>query len=141
MIPIGTIYNLPGIYMLNCSYSNYRKHFLEIMHPQLCQLLEKQSQYFGNGTSCHDWEKNIQFKQDKNNDELIEALYEYAKENLARVRIMIRNPYVQKISRDQAMTFTNYVANTGGLLGLCLGSSFLSFFEIFYHCILKLYKQ
>ena len=111
------------------------------MHPQLCQLLEKQSQYFGKDTSCHDWEKNIRFKQNKDNTELIEALYEYAKENLARVRIMIRNPYVQKISRDQAMTFTNYVANTGGLLGLCLGSSFLSFFEIFYHCILKLYKQ
>ena len=77
--------------------------------------------------------------RNKENNPLIKAMHKYGSENLARVRIMIRNPYVQKISRDQAMTFTNYVANTGGLLGLCIGSSFLSFLEIFYHCFLKMY--
>ena len=71
---------------------------------------------------------------------LINEMYNYASENLARVSIMIRNPYVTKIQRDTAITLTNYIANTGGLLGLCLGSSILSFIEIIYHCIFKLYK-
>ena len=43
---------------------------------------------------------------------------------------MIQSPYVTKIKRDVAMTFTSYVANTGGLLGLCLGFSFISLVEI-----------
>ena len=37
-----------------------------------------------------------------------------------------------KIKRDVAMTFTSYVANTGGLLGLCLGFSFISLVEILF---------
>ncbi len=42
-----------------------------------------------------------------------------------------RDPYVV------AITFTNFVANTGGLLGLCLGFSFVSAVEILYHCFLR----
>ena len=37
-----------------------------------------------------------------------------------------------KIKRDVAMTFTSYVANAGGLLGLCLGFSFISGIEIIF---------
>ena len=43
---------------------------------------------------------------------------------------MIQSPYFTKIKRDVAMTFTTYIANSGGLLGLCLGFSFMSGIEI-----------
>ena len=58
----------------------------------------------------------------------------YGKENLSLLHIMIQSPYITKIRNDLAMTFTNYVANTGGILGLCLGFSFISCVEILYWC-------
>ena len=51
------------------------------------------------------------------------------------VHVMIQSPYVTKIRRDVAMTFTTFIANSGGLLGLCIGFSFMSGIEIiFYFC-------
>ena len=52
---------------------------------------------------------------------------------------MIRDPYVQKIRREQAMTLTGFFANTGGLLGLCLGFSAVSLAELLYNFLLKRY--
>ena len=37
--------------------------------------------------------------------------------------------------RDQKITVIAFVANTGGLLGLCMGFSLVSVFEIVYHVI------
>ena len=45
---------------------------------------------------------------------------------------MIQSPYVIKLKRDVAMTFTTYIANSGGLLGLCLGFSLMSGIEIIF---------
>ena len=62
-------------------------------------------------------------------------MVEYGRENLALVQVIMQSPYVTKIKRDVAMTLTAYVANTGGLLGLCLGFSFISGVElIFWLC-------
>ena len=62
----------------------------------------------------------------------MDEMVDYAKENLALVQVIIQSPYATKIKRDVAMTFTAYVANTGGLLGLCLGFSFISGIEILF---------
>ena len=71
----------------------------------------------------------------KANITLLEELNNYGMKNLAMVRIMIQNPYVTKMKRDVAMTYTTYIANSGGLLGLCLGFSFISGVElIFWLC-------
>ena len=68
------------------------------------------------------------------NQALKNIVNQYGKENLSLLHILIQSPYITKIKRDVAMTFTNYVANTGGLLGLCLGFSFISGVEILYWC-------
>ena len=65
---------------------------------------------------------------------LKDELFEYGKQNLALIHVMIQSPYTTKIKRDVTMTLTNYVGNTGGLLGLCLGFSFISFIEIIFWC-------
>ena len=59
-------------------------------------------------------------------------MYKYGRKNLALVHVMIQSPYVTKIKRDVAMTFTTYIANSGGLLGLCLGFSLMSGIEIIF---------
>ena len=49
----------------------------------------------------------------KLNVTLLEEMYEYGHQNLAMVHVVMQSPYVTKIKRDVAMTFTTYVANTG----------------------------
>ena len=61
-------------------------------------------------------------------------LLEYAKNNFAILKIFINYPFYTKMTRDEDMTILSFIANAGGLLGLCMGLSFVSIFEIFYFC-------
>jgi len=40
--------------------------------------------------------------------------------------------------KDENIPVISFIGNAGGLLGLCLGMSFVSIFELFYHFILSL---
>ena len=81
---------------------------------------------------CVQWPDNYFERYDEPNETLVNELHEYGKQNLALVHVMIQSPYVTKIKRDVAMTLTTYIANAGGLLGLCIGFSFISAIEIFF---------
>ena len=76
-------------------------------------------------------------------------LFRYARKNLVVVNIYIKvshsehlntplsqpcpqDPFVTRILRDQKVSRIEFVANTGGLLGLCTGFSFVTFCEIIY---------
>ena len=83
---------------------------------------------------------NQKVKNLEPDQKLLHHLYIYGKDNLAMIHVMIQSPYVTKIKRDVAMSFTNYVANTGGLLGLCLGFSFISILEILFWCCMAFKK-
>ena len=122
------------ILQVSCK-DGHRKHFLEKVQPKLCPILKKFKQYFENTTSCEKWPENYFEKYQEPNSKLVNELYRYGRENLAMIHVMIQSPYVTLIKRDVSMTFTSYVANTGGLLGLCLGFSFISAIEmIFWLC-------
>ena len=69
---------------------------------------------------------------------LRDTLYNYARENLALVNIYIKQPVVTKILRDQRVPIIWFVANCGGILGLCMGFSIVTVFEVF-HCIFKFF--
>ena len=64
-----------------------------------------------------------------------EDIFRYAKKNLAVVNVYIKDPVVTRIKRDQKIPVIAFVANTGGLLGLCMGFSLVSVFEIVYHMV------
>ena len=119
------------IWQISCQNEN-KKYIFDARHPKLCSALKEFDKYFGKESSCRKWPKNYFEDHSKLNETLLEEMFEYGKENLALVRIFIPSPYVTLMKRDVAMTFINYIANTGGLLGLCLGFSFISAFEIFY---------
>lgn len=57
-------------------------------------------------------------------------MYLYARENLAVVNIYIKDPVVTKIRRDQKVPIIWFIANCGGILGLCMGFSLITVFEI-----------
>ena len=81
---------------------------------------------------CANWPDNYFEKNTEPNQTLINELYQYGRQNLALIHIMVQSPYVTKIKRDVAMPFITFVANSGGLLGLCIGFSFISAVEILF---------
>jgi hypothetical protein len=81
---------------------------------------------------CEEWPSNYFKKFDAPIETFVEELYRYGRQNLALIHVMIQSPYVTKIKRDVETTFLSFIADTGGLLGLCLGFSFISIIEIFF---------
>ena len=69
---------------------------------------------------------------------LEDMLYIYAKNNLVMVNVYIKEPVVTEIYRDEKTPVINFVAYTGGLLGLCMGFSLVSLFEIIYYTLKSL---
>ena len=122
------------IWQVTCQNKN-RKFFLDLQQPKLCQTLEYFDEYFNDNSTCDTWPNDFLEAFGKPNGTLLEEMVEYGRKNLAVVKVMMQSPYVTKIKRDVSMTFTTYVANSGGLLGLCLGFSLISGIElIFWFC-------
>ena len=64
---------------------------------------------------------------------LVAAMYKYARENLALVNIYIKDPAVTQVKRDQKVPLIWFIANIGGILGLTMGCSLVTVFEILHH--------
>ena len=130
------------IWQVTCQDKN-RSYFLDLQQPNLCQTLEYFENYFNANSSCQKWPGNYFHAFQKPNETLVEEMVKYGRKNLAVVRVMIQSPYVTRIKRDVAMTFTTYVANSGGLLGLCVGFSFISGIELIFWfcCCCRVFKK
>ena len=130
------------IWQVTCQDKN-RSYFLDLQQPNLCQTLEYFEDYFNANSSCQKWPGNYFHAFKKPNETLVEEMVKYGRKNLAVVRVMIQSPYVTRIKRDVSMTFTTYVANSGGLLGLCVGFSFISGIELIFWfcCCCRVFKK
>ena len=64
--------------------------------------------------------------------QIFEELHKYAKENLLWLNVYVKDSFATRIIRDERMTRTSFIANVGGLLGLCMGFSLVSVAEILY---------
>jgi len=71
----------------------------------------------------------------QSNKSFTEFLFSYAAENFAVLYIFIKDPYYTLILKDESMSVISFIGNAGGLVGLCMGLSFVSVFEVFYHCL------
>jgi len=75
---------------------------------------------------------------------VVDATITYAKENLAVVRVFLRDPYHESIIRDRRTSRLSFFGSVGGWFGLCCGLSIISAIEMLYHTILlfiALYKK
>jgi hypothetical protein len=61
------------------------------------------------------------------------VLFRYAEENLVALKIFFKEPYFTSITKKDKIPFITFVANVGGLMGLCMGLSFVSVAEWIYH--------
>lgn len=66
-------------------------------------------------------------------EEFKQALLKYAKENLIKMHLFISSPFTTAYQRYIETTKINFIANVGGLMGLCMGFSFVSLTEIIYY--------
>jgi len=82
---------------------------------------------------CSDGKPDVSKIQ--NNSSLNDYMINYATKNLAVLEIIIKDPFYTLIIRDELSTIISFLGNTGGLLGLCMGLSLVSIFEIFFHLI------
>ena len=71
----------------------------------------------------------------KRNKRLVKFLFQYAKDNVAYVKVYMGDQFYTRIDMDQDITWLDFFNSVGGLLGLCLGLSLVSIFELFYHII------
>lgn len=75
--------------------------------------------------------------------EIIETLVDDPKYNaydkdIAVVNIFFGKPTTIEYERIKRMTAIDFISSVGGLFGLCLGFSLISFFEILYWFIIRL---
>ena len=76
-----------------------------------------------------------------NQQEIEKEVVRYAKENIAKVNIFFKDPFVKKIVREEKISQIAFVGTVGGLLGLFLGFSFISSLEIFYMIFLRIWLK
>ncbi len=69
--------------------------------------------------------------------ELERNLFTYARRNLIKLNIYIRDPYVTLYSTEEKITEIAFVGMFGGIMGLFMGSSFVSAIEIPFMMISK----
>ena len=123
-----------------CKNSTKRKVFEKHYKSEMtCHDFEL---FFDSHFQQCDGETNSQFiHTHKNHTKLFRFLQKYATENIAKVKIFLRDSYYTQIKRDVQLqvSFVEFVSNTGGLLGLYVGLSIISIFELIYHCIKCLY--
>ena len=106
-----------------------KKRTLIEMYPAICDALEN-VQLDLTSLGCEKW--NFEALKVNLSHEVIDGVKEYAKDNLAKVTVFMKDPYVKQIKRDVKISITSFFSNVGGLLGLFQGISLISIIEIAY---------
>ena len=113
-----------------------KKNVLLSMYPDMCHQLVD---IFGdnatatNNITCNQVKQGLLEAGDP--DKIFQLLHKYAKENLLWLNVYVKDAFATRIIRDERMTRISFVANVGGLLGLCMGFSLVSVAEILYFCL------
>ena len=102
------------------------------------QLIKKElcKKAFNNFTGFWDvTEFQTDVVENSTDEALLGAMFTYARQNLALVNIYIKPPVVKRIMRDERIPVIWFVANCGGILGLCMGFSIVTVFEVIHYLI------
>jgi hypothetical protein len=98
-----------------------KKNVLLRKYPTICDDLEFLDEHRVANLSCAATKRLLQTHKDGR--KATQMLYEYAKDNLLWLNVYVKDSFATHIVRDERMTRTSFVANVGGLLGLCMGFS------------------
>ena len=118
-----------------------RRQSLEHFNSTLCQLIDKIEAIYPDWYSvsysdfCPDykWQGKKIFTNKNERDSFDKLMYDYSRKNIALVNLFIREPFAKEILTSVKTTRLAFVSDLGGLLGLFMGFSFVSIFEILFH--------
>ncbi len=113
-----------------CKNSASKKVFESLASwPNIClEVIDMNDQ-----TRVCDEKDHANFSIANTNKPLVEFLFDYAAKNIAILNIFIREPYYTSYCKSEQISPISFIGNAGGLVSLCLGMSFISCFEVFYH--------
>ena len=115
----------------------------EFYGTSLCENIAKARNFLGQETCNmnHIWpERSISTFNTTFSEELKDFIFQYAKSNMMILKVFIGETTATKILKDEKTSIISFIANTGGLLGLCMGFSVVSIFEIMSHLWTSVYK-
>lgn len=113
----------------------YRKEVLQqkVALPDCCkQILELNNTLKVCNDKDHPDITIVDFKP-----ELVDFLFNYASKNVVILKLFVKDPYYTKYLRTEKISSISFIANTGGLLGLCMGMSIVSIFELTYYLLIS----
>ena len=69
------------------------------------------------------------------------ATYDAYERDIAMVSFYFESPTVLEYLKEPKMTLLQFISQVGGLLGLCIGFSFISAIEILYWFIIRFIRN
>ena len=121
------------MYCRTCS--GYKRKPFSVDYPDLCPTIEMLPNITDYCTAGNRFRSDI-FRNKTMLKNIEYQIYKYARENLATINIFMKESYTKRFRKTEKMSRISYIASSGGLLGLCMGFSFVSLAEILYHCFL-----
>ena len=103
-----------------------KPHRASVFEETYGKLLPCQDLFLANnGDFC----QNDKFDY-KKHPYIAEALFQYAKENLAHLKVYIKDPFYTLSSKEVQIGLGSFLGNLGGLLGIFLGLTAYGIFEL-----------
>lgn len=87
------------------------------------------------------WNRTATFDDEEENDLFQKEILKYAHDNIAMVTIFIREPFAEEILIQEQKNGMDFISEIGGLLGLMMGCSLVTFVEIIYHILRVNFKD
>lgn len=99
----------------------------------------------GNLAQWYDLMPFTQFKKKKfkfyENIGFFYFLFLYFRHQMAKLNIYFKDSHFSRLKRYEIYGWTDFLSNSGGILGLFMGCSVLSFIEIIYHVVVYFFKK
>ena len=102
-------------------------------YPNICNQIDYLKKTNGLCVDNEWKQESLKNQSDFDFDEFSSTLTRYAKDNIAFVKLYMREPFAEVLQVSVKTTVLDYISNIGGLMGLCMGFSLVTVAEILYH--------
>ena len=121
-----------------CQSNQYRQKLFEAKYPFLeCNTIMSLHK---SGALCNE-NFSPKLASIEINNVIRKQLFDYARANVAQVKIFFKDPFYSRLQSDEELPLFSFIGNVGGLLGLFLGLSMISIFEVIYYISSFFYKN
>ena len=104
-------------------------------YPNLCnqiEVLQRTNSFCRENSWSH---ASLNNRSDFDFSEFSSTMAKYAKDNIALVKVFMREPFAEVLKVNVQTTTLDFISNIGGLMGLCMGFSLVTLAEILYHVL------